>query len=93
MLFLVGVYVVDGGDPVFRHLRPPDTRTLEGLIQKICHRVEAYLERQPSNNAFRKRPIHPHPQTTPFSLQDMGFIVTIRLRQGYFARERQRNKG
>jgi len=46
MLFLDGVYVVDGGHPVFRHLRSPDTRTLEGLIQTICHRVGTYLEHQ-----------------------------------------------
>ena len=46
MLFLDGVYVVDGGHPVFRHLRSPDTRALEGLIQTICHRVGAYLERR-----------------------------------------------
>jgi hypothetical protein len=45
-LFLDGVYVVNGGQPVFRHLRPPDTRTLEGLIQTNCPRVGAYLERQ-----------------------------------------------
>ena len=46
MLFLDGVYVVNGERPVFRRLPAPTSQALERLVHVISQRVGAYLERQ-----------------------------------------------
>lgn len=46
MLFLDGVYVIDGEKPMFRRLLAPRPQALEELIQTISQRVGAYLERE-----------------------------------------------
>lgn len=44
MLFENGVYVVERKNLVFRRILPPDSQTLEWIVQRISRRVGAYLE-------------------------------------------------
>jgi hypothetical protein len=46
MLFLDGVYLIDGEPPVFRRLPAPRPQALEALIHTISQRVGAFLERE-----------------------------------------------
>ena len=46
MLFLDGVYWIDGERPVFRRLPAPSPQALERLVQAISQRVGAWLERE-----------------------------------------------
>jgi len=46
MIFLDGVYVPTGDQPVFRHVPAPTSAQLQGLVQQIAERVGRLLEKR-----------------------------------------------